>query len=992
VVRPPAGCACPATPYSPTTRPRSGRPGIGRDHDARALDSALRRGVNGEISFDPGARHLYSTDASSYRQVPIGVVCPRTVDDLLATVEICRAHGSPVTMRGGGTSLAGQATNVAVIIDCSRHLDRILQVDPEARTATVEPGVVLDDLQRAASVHGLAFGPDPSTSNRCTIGGMVGNNACGVHSVVAGRTADNVAALDVILADGTRLWAGPTTEDELGRLADRADRVGRLHRQLRDLRDEYADAVRAGFPDVPRRVSGYNLDELLPENGFHLGRALVGTEGTCAVVAGARVDLVSLPPHRAITLLAYSTLGAAGDDVPRVLDAGPVGLEGLDREVVDGVARSRLGLDPSDLLPTGEAWLVAEFGGATPEEAAAEAERFAAATGAHARTSVVTDTAAQATVWKVRKAGLGATTYPVGRGAPRMAGWEDAAVPPDRVGDYLRDLEALFDEHGLDAAVYGHFGDGCVHTKIGFDHATDEGVATYRRFVEEAADVVVGYGGSLSGEHGDGQARGELLARMYGEELVGAFRAFKAAFDPEGRMNPGKVVDARPFDADLRLHRPERWDQPTTRFAYPGDEGSFAQAAARCVGVGACRRDDGAGTMCPSYMVTHEEQHSTRGRARLLFEMLQPDSELDGWRDEHVREALDLCLSCKACSSECPVSVDMATYKAEFLHHHYEGRLRPRVAYATGLVPWLARLGGAVPSLGNAVLSLPGVERLAQRLGGTDPRRPLPRLAPRGFAASYRRRGTRRPDGRPVTLLADTFTDRFEPEVGAAAVQVLEDAGMRAELPDGWVCCGRPLYDRGMLDLASRLAERMVRALSAPGTRDRPIVVLEPSCLSVLRDELSALLPGDPDARAVAERARSLGEVLDDAGYEPGRLDRRVVYHGHCHHEAVIGTGPDIALLRASGAEVDVIDAGCCGLAGAFGYEHGEHYDVSVAAGERVLAPAVRRAGAEDLVVTDGFSCRSQIGHLVPERSGLHLAQALRLAMEGSVDPPRVGS
>lgn len=943
------------------------------------------------MSFDAGARHLYATDASSYRQVPIGVVRPRTVDELIATVSICHEHRTPVTMRGAGTSLAGQATNVAVIIDCSRHLDRIHGIDPEARTATVEPGVVLDDLQRAAGVHGLAFGPDPSTSNRCTIGGMIGNNACGVHSVVAGRTADNVEAMDIVLSDGTRLWTGPTTEEELDALAVRGDRIGQLHRALRDIRDRHADEVRAGFPGIPRRVSGYNLDELLPENGFHLGRALVGTEGTCAVVAGVRLNLVPLPPHRALTVLAYPTLGAAGDDVPRVLEAGPVGLEGIDREVVDGVARTRLGLDPTELLPAGEAWLVAEFGAGTPEEAAAAAARFEEASGSYASTSVVTDPAAQATVWKVRKAGLGATTYPVGRGAPRMPGWEDAAVPPGRVGDYLRDLEGLFREHGLDAAVYGHFGDGCVHAKIGFDHSTSEGVATYRRFVEEAADVVAGYGGSLSGEHGDGQARGELLTRMYGAELVGAFRAFKAAFDPDGRMNPGKVVDARPLDADLRLHHPERWHQPATRFAYPADDGSFAQAAARCVGVGACRRDDGAGTMCPSYMVTHEEQHSTRGRARLLFEMLQPDSELDGWRDEHVREALDLCLSCKACSSECPVSVDMATYKAEFLHHHYEGRIRPRVAYATGLVPWLARLGGAAPGLGNAVLSLPWVERVVQQLGGTDPRRPLPRLASRGFAASYRRRGTRRPGGRPVTLLADTFTDRFEPEVGVAAVEVLEDAGLRVELPDGWACCGRPLYDRGMLDLATRLAERMVRMLSAPGARDRPIVVLEPSCLSVLRDELASLLPDDPDARAVAGRARSLGEVLDGAGYQPGRLDRRVVYHGHCHHEAVIGTAPDVALLRATGADVDVLDAGCCGLAGAFGYERGEHYDVSVAAGERVLAPAVRRADPDDLVITDGFSCRSQIGHLVPDRAGLHLAQALRSAIGRGRTPRELG-
>ncbi|MBW3618624.1 MAG: FAD-binding oxidoreductase [Actinobacteria bacterium] len=960
----------------------TGTPAAGVDLDAAALALALRTRTTADVRFDAGSRHLYATDASNYRHVPIGVVAPRTTADLIEVVRVCTEHGAPITTRGAGTSLAGQTANVAVIVDCSRHLDRILELDPVARTARVEPGVVLDDLRNAAGRHGLTFGPDPSTHDRCTLGGMIGNNACGVHSISAGRTVDNVLEMDVLLGDGTRMTVGRRSLADVAALAREPGRVGEIHRGLLDLRARYGDLVRARFPDIPRRVSGYNLDELLHDDAIDTARALVGTEGTCAVVLEATLRLVPSPPVRTMVVLGYDDLFRAGDDVPRLLAAGPLGLEGIDDQVVAG-AQARGASRGADLLPPGRGWLMAEFGGDDRAAATASAERFVASLDADGPTPVILhEPGDQRAVWELRSSGLGAVTYVPGR-RPKWPGWEDAAVPPARTGDYLRDLHALLDEFGLEAAVYGHFGDGCVHTKISFDHTTPEGIATFRRFVERAADLVLALGGSVSGEHGDGQARAELYERMFGPELVEAFRGFKALWDPAGLLNPGRIVDPLPLDASLRMADRRRMWSPATFFTFPDDAGDLGNAAARCVGVGACRRDHGTGTMCPSWMATHEEQHSTRGRARLLFEMLQPDTELDGWRDEAVADALDLCLSCKGCVDECPVDVDMATYKAEFNAHHWHRRVRPAAHYSLGLIRWWSAAATRSPRVTNALLRSPLAIPL-KRLAGVTTERPVPAFAEESLTTWFRRRGGTHGTGDEVLLLPDTFTDRLDPTAGRAAVELLEHLGHRVVLPERPVCCGRPLYDVGMLATARRQLTTLVGTLLPHVRRGVPIVGLEPSCVAALRDELPNLLGVRGPAGEVAGASLTLAEFLVDvADWSPPRIDRDAVVHGHCHHKAVMGMTADARLLDATGLRWRELDAGCCGLAGSFGFEAGEKAALSVAIGEDRLLPAVRAADPGTLLLVDGFSCRTQIAHLHGDRSPIHLAELLLAAVRG---------
>ncbi|MGN6379614.1 MAG: FAD-binding and (Fe-S)-binding domain-containing protein, partial [Gaiellales bacterium] len=668
-----------------------------------SLAQGLRRAVAGEVRFDAGSRALYSTDASNYRFIPLGVVVPRSTDDVLATVDLCRDHDAPIVSRGGGTGLSGQTTNAAVVIDHSKYLTRILDLDPDRRTARVQPGIVLDVLRTEAERHGLTFGPDPATHNRCTIGGMVGNNSCGVHSIMAGKTEENVECLDVLTYDGLRFSAGPMDDAATARALRGGGRLAELIRGLLDLRDRYGDQIRSTYPDIPRRVSGYNLPSLLPEGGFHLGQALVGSESTCVTVLEAELRLVDSPPHRALALLPYSDIAAAADAVPEVMAHEPIGLEGFDRRLADAIRDKHLHVEDLRLLPDSGAWLLVEFGGENADEARALAERCAESVDG---SRVVHEAEQQQRVWEVREAALGASRL-MGDGTRCWPGWDDAAVAPERLGGYLRDFQGLLRRYGYTSMLYGHFGHGCVHAEIAFDLVTPEGVSAFRRFLNEAAELVVSYGGSLSGEHGDGQARGELLDIMFGGELVSAMRQFKALWDPRGRMNPGKVVDPLPLDGNLRLSPPHRPKEVPTVFAYPSDDGSFAHAAQRCAGVGLCRRHEG-GTMCPSYMATREEQHSTRGRSRLLYELL--NGQLDGgWRNEDVREALDLCLACKGCRHECPVSVDMATYKAEFMHHHYKGRLRPRDAYAMGLIQLCAPAAWVAPRVVNAAAHAPVV-------------------------------------------------------------------------------------------------------------------------------------------------------------------------------------------------------------------------------------------------------------------------------------------
>ncbi len=953
---------------------------------ARALERALERSVAGEVRFGAGDRALYSTDGSNYRQVPIGVVVPRSVDDVLAAVACCRDHDAPVLARGGGTSLAGQCCNAAVVLDCSKYLRGIVELDPQARRALVEPGCVLDDLRNRAERHHLTFGPDPATHDHNTLGGMIGNNSCGVHALMAGRTADNVNALDVLTYAGHRLTVGPTPEDELERIIAAGGWRGELYAGLKRIRDRYADEIRARYPRIPRRVSGYNLDELLPERGFNVARALVGTEGTCAIVLGADLALVPSPPCRVLAVLGFTDVYVAADHVPAILEHGPVGLEGLDDVLIEYMQDKQMNEKDLGLLPEGRGWLIVELGGDTREEAEAKARKLVAAlergeAAPHVR--VVAEKSEQARIWEIRESGLGATAHLTDR-PDNWPGWEDAAVPPARVGAYLRDFRALLDRYGYGCSLYGHFGDGCIHVRIDFELTSRNGIERYKAFTSDAADLVVSYGGSLSGEHGDGQSRADLLPKMYGDELVGAFREFKALWDPNNRMNPGKVVDPYPRDANLRLGADYRAPAIDTVFAYPKDNGSFAGAALRCVGVGKCRHVN-TGVMCPSYMATLEEKHSTRGRARLLFEMVRglnrSDTPLkDGWRSKAVHEALDLCLACKGCLSDCPVDVDMATYKAEFNHRYYKGRLRPRVAYSMGLIYWWSRAASLAPGVVNALARAPVIGGLAKFAAGIAPQRSLPRFATEPFRRMFARRG-QRPVGRKVVLWPDTFNNYLEPDNLVAAVEVLEAAGFEPVLPARSLCCARPLYAWGMLDLAKRQLREIMQDLTLPPFAELPVVGLEPACVATFRDELVKLFPHDPRAQGLAKRTFMLGEFLaKESTVAVPKLARKAIVHPHCNQRAVIGLDGERRIMDAMGLDYTVLDSGCCGMAGPFGFER-EHYDVSMKIGERVLLPAARAADQDTLIISDGYACREQIAQTT-SRSAIHLAVALRLALQ----------
>ncbi len=957
-----------------------------RDAHAEPLARDLRAVVRGEVRFDRGSRALYATDGSNYRQPPVGVVVPRSVDDVVAALEVCRAHDAPVFGRGCGTSLAGQCCNAAVCFDMSKYLNRVLEVDPERRLARVQPGTILDDLRQRAGRLGLTFGPDPATHDHCTLGGMVGNDSCGVHSVMAqfagdgARTADNVQQLEILTYDGVRLRVGPTSEHELESIIRQGGRRGQIYAKLKALVQRHAHAIRTGFPRIPRRVSGYNLPYLLPENGFNLAGALAGTEGTCVMWLEIVAKLIPNPPARTLVVLGYPDVYEAGDHVPEIMQFEPIGLEGLDDRLVQDMKRVGIHRQDVTLLPDGGGWLLVEFGGASRAESDARARALIAAVEAAAhppRAKLVDDPREEEQIWKVRESGLGATAH-VGGDDPTWPGWEDSAVPPERVGEYLRALRKLLDTHGYQCDLYGHFGQGCIHTRIDFDLQTAAGIRRYRSFVEAAADLVVSMGGSLSGEHGDGQARAELLPRMYGPELMEAFREFKGIWDPAWKMNPGKVVDAYRVDENLRLG--VTYDPPPqhTHFAFPEDQGSFARATLRCVGVGKCRRLDG-GTMCPSFMVTREEMHSTRGRARLLFEMLEGDPIEGGWQDEHVKEALALCLACKGCKGDCPVSVDMASYKAEFLSHYFEQHRRPVSAYAFGLVHYWARAASLMPHLVNLVTQTPGLRDLAKMAAGMPLARPIPAFAPYTFKEWFERRQPQVRAGRPRVLLwPDTFNNHFHPRTAIAAVRALERAGYHVDVPRRPFCCGRPLYDYGMLDLAKRWLADIMDGLADDIEAGVPIIGLEPSCVAVFRDEVHQLFPHRENARRLSAQTFMLGEFLHKEGARLPRLERRALVHGHCHHEAVMKLSGEREVLDRLGLQYRMLDSGCCGMAGSFGFER-DHYEVSMKAGERVLLPAVREAARDALIIADGFSCRTQIADGTSRRA-LHLADVLEMA------------
>ncbi|WP_375499835.1 FAD-binding and (Fe-S)-binding domain-containing protein [uncultured Jatrophihabitans sp.] len=919
------------------------------------LAAALRRAGVVEVDDSTRRRAEYSSDASNYRVVPTAVVFPRDTNQVAAALGVARELGVPLTSRGAGTSIAGNAMSTGLVLDFSRHLNRVLEIDPDARTARVEPGAILDAITLAASAHGLRYGPDPSTHARATIGGSIGNNACGSRALKYGRTVDNVIGLELLTAGGAAVTAGR------GPLPAG---LGALEGVVR----EHLATIRTEFGRFRRQVSGYSLEHLLPENGVDLARFLVGTEGTLAVLTEATVRLVESPKAVVLCILGYADMPSAADAVPALLAHDMVALEGMDARLVD-VVRSRRGPSAVPHLPRGEGWLFVETAGDTEAEARAAAEKLIIDAGA-LDSAIVTGKDAVA-LWRIREdgAGLGGRTP---AGAPAWPGWEDAAVPPERLGAYLREFEALMRAHGVDGLAYGHFGDGCIHVRIDFPFTS--GSQRFREFVTASAQLVGSHGGSMSGEHGDGRARGELLPYMYSPDAIRAFGQVKAVFDPANLLNRGVIVDPAPVDADLRVPAAHAI-RKNLAFAYTLDGGDLSTAVHRCTGVGKCRSDTTStgGVMCPSYLATRDEKDSTRGRARVLQELAN-GSLVGGFDAPELAESLDLCLSCKGCSSDCPTGVDMATYKAEVLHQKYRRKLRPASHYSLGWLPRSARLAGLAPRLTNAALANPRLARTAKRMGGIDQRRPLPSFARQTFRSWFRRRPTT--TARPVLLWVDTFTNAFSPEVGRAAVRVLEDAGYAVRVTDRQVCCGLTWISTGQLDGARRQLRRTLDALEDAVRAGVPIVGLEPSCTAVLRHDVVELLPDDERSALVAEHTKTLAELLvETPGWTAPSLDGvEALTQPHCHHHAIMGWDADRALLADAGATVKAV-GGCCGLAGNFGVEEG-HYDVSVQVAETALLPAVRAAGDDTVVLADGFSCRTQLEQL-SERRGIHLAQLL---------------
>jgi FAD/FMN-containing dehydrogenase/Fe-S oxidoreductase len=1012
------------------------RPQATLDHERfsahRELESLLRKNLRGSrafsdlVRFDLGHRALYATDASNYRQLPIGVVFPRDAADVEAALAACRATGAAVLPRGAGTSLAGQCVNVAVVFDYSRYMNLLQGLDSTKCIARVQPGIVLDRLRDAAEAHHLTFAPDPATHSRCTLGGMIGNNSCGVHGLLGGKAVDNVESLDLILYDGTRLTVGATPPEQLEALIRAGGRAGQIYAGLKRIRDSYFGQIKEKFPQIPRRVSGYNLDQLLPENNFHVARALVGSEGTCASIVSATLNLTASPPFRVLTVLGFNDPFLAADAVPIALEHKPIGLEGFDFLLVEFMRRKGLALKELDQLPPGVGFLLVEMGAWTAEEARAKAESLARAAQSwpSAPAAHICTPEEAASVWHVRESALGAMVFVPGE-PDRWEGWEDAAVPPAQLGNYLRAINKLMAEYGYRSPLYGHYGQGCVHTRINFDFASPKGIKKFREFIDRAADVVLSFGGSLSGEHGDGQSRAALLPKMFGPELIEAFRDFKKLWDPDNRMNPGKLSDAvRVYDPAENLRfasapSHENLGAPglspletrETHFAFTRDNGFLQRATERCVGVGACRNTQG-GVMCPSYRATGEEQHSTRGRAHLLWEMLAGDLRAEGFRSEAVHEALDLCLSCKACKSECPVQVDMAAYKSEFLAQHYKGRVHPLHHYIFGFADRLARYGSIAPSFTNAVLTGALTSPLVKRIAGVAGERQLPRLAPRSFQKSRALFRETRTEGAPgldsetwetekpgapcpslsgtgetapaittqsVLLWPDTWNNYYHPQSLAAAEIVLAAAGFRVETPSSHICCGRPLYDFGFLSAARSYLARVLRRMAPQIEAGLPFMFLEPSCASVFKDELLELFPKHPLAERLSRQTFLLADFLaaQPADFiSPQLAGSHVLVHGHCHHKAVFGgAANEIALLRKAGATVEPIHAGCCGMAGPFGFE-AEKFAVSRTIANQDLLPAVRAAAPDTIVVADGFSCREQIVQLA-QRPAFHLAEVL---------------
>jgi len=943
--------------------------------------------MRGDVQFDDAYRAMYSTDAANYRQVPICVVLPKDAADAQMAMKICHRYGAPVTPRGGGTSLTGASCNAAVIFDYSKYMNRIIELDPEKKIAVVEAGVVLDDLRHAAEKHGLTFGPAPSTHNRCAIGGMFGNNSCGLPAQFAGRMEENVFEVEVLLHDGTRMHVGSTTPQEYEQIQREGGRKAEIYAKLKRIHENYGHLVRERFPQIPRRVSGYNLNQLAPENGFNVARALIGSEGTIVHVLTLTLRLVPDTPHQAMALIGFEDIATVGDHVAFCNAYYPRAMEGMDETLFQHMHEK--GKNPhqqEELFPEGRAWIVALFGADTKEEAEAKARKLIE--DIKRESPVVKGAQVQTNehkieeVHKIREAGLGVNAK-IPNQPEFYPGWEDAAVAPEHLGKYLREFQQKMQEYGYFASIYGHFGQGCVHCRINFDLFTKDGIEKYRKFVHDMAHIVVKYEGSVSGEHGDGQIRGELLPIMYGEELVHAFWELKTAFDPDNKMNPGKVV--RPYRIDQNLRwgvNYEPWD-PQTKLRFKEDHGSFAYAANRCVGAGVCRKHD-KGIMCPSYMVSKEEKYSTRGRARLLFEMLQGNPMRRRWREDEVKDSLDYCLACKGCKHECPVNVDMASYKAEFLHHYFQGRVRPLYMWLFGYMFVWAKFASLMPRAANFFTQAPPFSSFFKKLASVAPQRHIPMFADYTFRNWFEKRAPRNVGNDRVILWTDTWNNYFHPRTAQAAVEVLEDAGYHVLITQRQICCGRPLYDYGLLNQAERQVHAIVDELRPLIREGVPLIGLEPSCLSVFKDEMQNMVGNDIDAMRLASQSYTLESFLNkkaerDEDYNPPKLDRHAIVHEHCHKKSILDPTSESHVFDQMQLRHEQLESGCCGMAGAFGFEK-SHYEMSIACGERVLLPKVRSANPETIVVADGFSCREQISQTT-KREALHPAEVMAMAI-----------
>lgn len=947
------------------------------------LRSQLEAQTSAEVRFDAATRALYASEASNYRQLPIGIVVPRSVDDIVTTVRLCKEANIPILARGAGTSMCGQAVNAAVVIDASKYLHTILEIDPVSRLARVEPGVICDQLKGEAAKVGLTFGPDPATHSRCTLGGMIGNNSCGAHSVMAGKTVENVERLEILTYDGERFWVGPTDEAAYHEHMNAGGRRAEIVRSLKELVDRNEAQIRQGFPKLKRRVSGYNLDQLLPENGFNIARALVGVEGTCVTILQAETILVKNPTHRVLVVLGYEEIYYAADSVPQLLPLNPIAMEGLDDGIIDGLKVRGMKLADIAELPAGNAWLMIEFGALSTEEAVAVAQKAVdVAPDLPGKPSVrlVTDAGLMNRIWTIRETGASATSLGLDPADPDpVVGWEDAAVEPEQLGKYLREFKSLVSRYGYKTNLYGHFGDGCIHSRITFDLKSKAGLENWRAFLNEAAHLVVRYGGSLSGEHGDGQAKGEYLSIMYSEEIMNAFAEFKAIWDPMNKMNPGKLIHAMPVDANLRLGPDYKRREIPSQFTYDprlGEQG-LARETERCIGMGKCRSLDG-GTMCPSFRATREEKYSTRGRARLFFELLKGEVIQDAWQNEEIKDSLDLCLSCKGCKTDCPTNVNIARYKTEFLSRYYSEKRRPVMDAMIGRIgEWLPHATKLSPVL-NYAMGNPLVRTTGAYFGLSRDAK-FPRIASKSFrsGATARRilnQGDARA-GNEVLLWVDSFNNGFTPKVLEAGVTVLEALGFTVKLMKRHVCCGRPYYDVGMIDEAKSSLEKILTQLEPALEEGLPVIVLEPSCLSVFRDEMPALFPTDHRARQLEKSIMTLSELIKSRGLRLPVIDEDVRVHGHCHQKSCGGMGGEQNVLDKLGGKGQIIPAGCCGVAGAYAY-HSKTAPVAKVIGEKEFKPHLDTIPQATPVVADGFSCRGQIRN-VSGREPMHLAEYL---------------